>query len=245
MVRGPGRSLLGGGGDGQTYLQKLLAIDSANLIALWPLSETSGTNADDKSLEGNDGTYTGVTLAATTFKNGDPAPQFDGANDFLDIYSAGFNADFNPAEFTLALWVKFASLSVWTDSTARHLAILRADASNRIFMQRTAVDNTIDISYRAGGTINNVSFTDAGGNTDWFHLAVTVSATADELKAYYNFAQIGATQTTLDTWVGALNSTRTLLGAGTQGGSVLDGYMAYAALWKTPLTAEQIAQMAV
>ena len=49
----------------------------------------------DISGNGFDGAYTGVTLGQDGIGDGNTCPLFDGANDFLDFYSAGFSSAFN------------------------------------------------------------------------------------------------------------------------------------------------------
>lgn len=58
-------------------------------IAHWPLTESSGTTAADLiDSPDQDGTYSGVTLAATDGPiSGELAPSFDGVNDEIDAYS--------------------------------------------------------------------------------------------------------------------------------------------------------------
>ena len=230
---------------GQTYLAKLLTIQPTNLIGLWPMGEKSGSVSVDESPEGNDGAYTGVTLNNSTGPTGEPVGLWDGANDFNNIYSAALNADFNNAELTVACWVKVVNAGVWTDTTLRYCMLIRADSNNRVVLFRTATNNQLALEYKAGGTAKQVAFTDAGGRTDWLHLAITASVAAGEVKAYLDGAQVGATLGTLGTWVGALNSTRNHIGAGsTTPTLVWSGYLAYGAVWTKALTPAEVSAVA-
>lgn len=138
-----------------------------------------------------------------------------------------------------------SAAGVWTDATERRLVTLFADSSNLSYLRRTTTNNQLSWQYTAGGTSKTVTLTTAGP-VGWQHIALTISKTADQMIAYINGAQTGATQTGLGTWVGALSNTRTVLGASiTTPLTVWSGYLAHAALWSTPLSAAQVAALAV
>ena len=228
------------------YINKVLGIASGNLIAYWPGNETSGTNADNaEGTAARDGTYSGVTLDAITGPAGLPTGQWDGTNDVLDIYSTSLRDAFNDAEGTAMVWAKVSGAGVWTDSTNRYLLNLRTDSNNQVQFLKLTSNNDIFIRYEAGGVQETVTDSSLAGTLDWFHLAITWSVAADEMKAYINGSQVGSTQTVLGTWVGNLSSTETVIGAAnTTPGSVWDGYLAHPAIWTTPLTGAQILDLA-
>jgi hypothetical protein len=233
---------------GGNYSTKILNTSPANLIGYWPLWEVDGTNADN--LEGTaarDGTYTGVSLNDTLFSNGDPVGLWDGSNDYLDIYSTGGTglADvFDGAEGTVAVWFKVSGAGVWTDGVARYITRLRVDANNFVDLIKWSSNNTLVMRRNAGGTTDQVLPTESG--TDWIHLALTWSEAGNVLRAYVAGAQSGADQGTLGTWVGDLAITTTTIGAAiTTPTNVFDGWLAHYALWDTPLSAAQIANLAI
>jgi hypothetical protein len=102
----------------RSYESKVL---SYSPLAYWKLDETSGTIAVDSSVNANAAAYVGPTLAANTFLDGSPAPNFDGTNDYVNLYSAGLAVDWDaadPNQGTIALWVRVSGAGVWTDGTA-------------------------------------------------------------------------------------------------------------------------------
>ncbi len=233
------------GGDVDAYLQKLLTIQSANLIALWPMSEKSGSVAVDESPEGNDGAYTGVTLNNSTFKNGRPVGLWDGVNDFNNIHSAGFDADFDGDAGTAAIWIKVSGVGVWSDSAVRNpMRLGTGDDLGQIVIVKNDAVGTFQLHRIAGGSTKNVN---VGGltSTDWIHFALTWDTVADELKVYKDGAQQGATQTGLGAFAGALAGGKTLVGAAIATPvQVWDGFLAYAAVWKTALTPAEVLEVA-
>lgn len=214
------------------------------LIGFWRMAEPSGSVSLDSSPEGNNGAYTGVTLGAAGIGDGHTAASFDGTTSFNNIYSAGLAADFTPSEFTLALWAKVSGAGVWTDGVSRRLAILTADASNRVFFTKSATNNTLSFNYLAGATNTNLSVTLS--DTAYVHVALTVSKAADAAILYVNGVQSGVTQTGLGVWVGALASTLCCLGAGsTVPVNIYSGFLANGLLYNRALTATEIASLSL
>ena len=121
------------GGRGGSYMGKVLGIGGGP-IAYWPLSESSGTNAvNEQGTAARDGTFArNVTTmgTGTGIGDGNTAPDFDGTNDYCDVYSVSFRDAFNGAEGTVSLWAQVSGVGIWTDSTRHDLVMLYADASN-------------------------------------------------------------------------------------------------------------------
>lgn len=227
-----------------TYSQRVLATAPANLIAYWPLNETSGTVADNaEGTAARDGAYNGVTLNSSTFTNGDPVGLWDGTNDFGNVYSASLNTVLNGQEITVAGWFKVSGAGVWTDGAFRRLFILEVSVAHNISIFKRSDNNQITFIYTAANT--TVSVTHGFSQTGWVHYAITASLAADQMKAYLNGAQVGTTQTGLGTWAGALVNTGCVIGArNTTPIQVWDGYLAHPAVWTTPLSAAQILALA-
>jgi hypothetical protein len=223
-------------------MEKVLALGP---IAYWPLNESSGAVAYDISGNGYNGAHTGVTLGQTGIGDGNTCPLFDGTNDFTNVYTTGFRDAFNGAEGTLQAWARVFNVGVWTDGlNARRIVNLRVDADNFIRIRKSA-NNTIIYEYKAGGTTENQSKSSMT-TTDWFHVAVTWSVSADAVTYYYDGAQEGTPDATLGTWVGDLASTQNAIGAATTTpDNPWHGYLAHCAVWTSVLTPTQIATLAV
>ena len=229
----------------KSYTEKVLGIENANLIGYWPMNESSGAVAiNAQGVTARNGAYTGVTLGQTGIGDGNTCPLFDGANDYNHIYTTSLRDAFSATAGTVAIWIKASGVGIWTDSTARGLIRLHATNQNQIYLFRTAVNNRITIRYEANNVDDSVDV-DGITTTDWIPIAMTWNKTADQVIAYYNGSQTGATQTGLGVWAGSLASASTCIGAlSTAPDGVWSGYLAHAAVWTKTLTAAQILALA-
>lgn len=236
-------------GSARKYAKKVLRTRSGNLVAYWPLTDPAGSaTAQDLSGNGCAATinadvtlgYAGISPAGKTCAKRTGTTVSEG----ITIYSAALNSAFNPAEFTVAAWIK-ANATIWGDSTIKNFCSIRADVSNRINLSKANSAGAISYAYTAGGTAKSVTYTTASP-IDWIHVAITVSKAADEMKAYFNGSQVGTTQTGLGVWAGALTSGAcSLLGWASGGYFQPDGYMGHAAIWSAALDASEVASLAV
>ncbi len=224
------------------YISVVLGVQSGNLLAFWPLNETSGTNADNaEGTAARDGTYDGVTLNQIAGPFGEEqAGLWDGVNDLTNIYSASFASVFDTDEGSVSIWQKVTA-GAWTDGSGSFAVVLKEDNNNRVRIVKGGTNNTGIAGYEAIGNdkeITKTSFSPAG----WFHVVVTWSVLADEVKVYFDGAQEGATLTGLSTWaIGTLNSNGVAIGAGgTNKSNPYDGYLMYCAVWDTPLSSGDI-----
>lgn len=223
------------------YTNKVIGLTP---IAYWPLAEPSGTTIVDESGNGRNGAYTAVTVAQPGIGDGRTSASFDGATSFGNIFSASLQGAFNGAEGTLALWAKVSAAGVWTDATARDLTNLGVSGSNVPRIQKPTTSNQMQCTYIAGGTNKTVNI--GTSTTAWVHFAMTWSKSADQMIAYINGVQSGATQTGLGVFAGSLSATLTTIGAAsTVPAAVWSGLLAHVAVWATPLSAGQIATLAV
>lgn len=205
-------------------------------IACWPLNEAVGSVAHDVSGHARHGAYTGPTLGQPGIGNGGTCPLFDGINDRINIYSASLAAAFNGAQGTLATWARASGTGMWTDGAERRAISLSADSSNYITLEKYTSNNLLLFLYRAGGTSEQVAISPIS-TLDWISLILTWNKTADQVIAYHNGVQSGATQTNLGTWAGALSSTQCCIGAqSTAASQPWDGRLALAPLWDRALT---------
>lgn len=227
-------------------------------IAYWPLWETSGMVARCLVNTAQNGTYTGVTLGQAGIGDGNTCPLFDGANDYCDIYTAAFKDAFalyndptgllDESEGTVMVWAKVANAGVWTDGADRFLLQLAVDANNRLLCAKTITNNRLFLKYAAGGAFEDQAIN--GMTTiEWMCLGMTWSKSAGangEVKHFLNGVQQGATDTALGVWVGNLAAAATTIGASSTGpAEPWHGWLAHCAVWDTPLTPTQIADLAV
>lgn len=228
----------------QTYIDKVKSIFDTSLIAYWPLNEASGTTAYDVSGNGLHGTYTGVDLGQAGIGDGETSPYFDGANDYVNVYSAGLASAFNGDEGTVLIWYKVTDADVWTDGIDRYLLYIATDGLSIIRLTKRVDANQLLFTYRAGGTFEYGIIT-GQSSTGWIHMAMTWDAVADEVK-YYIDGSLEETDTGLGTWAGNIISTFCHIGAGNEGtAGNTDGYLAHCAIGNTALTPAQIAELAV
>lgn len=220
------------------YNTKLLNIINWN--ALWPLAETSGTNAADIAGGGYDGTSTNVTWNNSTFLDGTPAPLFVPASaSRIATYNATLAAAINKQEGTFACWVQMRNAGVWSDGIARWLYDLRSDGNNRIGANKSTAANTLQYRHFGSSTFRQPNVTVS--TTDWFHLAFTFDGAAT--IAYVNGVAV-ATQAAPGVFAGAVLNTSMVIGAlTTAGDSPHDGSIRYLGFGEYA-TAAQILDMA-
>ena len=222
-----------------SYSQKILNLGP---IAYWPLNDASGTAAVEL-VAGMNGTYSGVDLAQAQAPF--VAPLF-GDGDFCNIYSAGLNAlKAFFTEGTVSIWAKVSGAGVWSDGVARRIfAVISASNQEDYTIRRGVTNEQIVLRSNLGGTAEAVSPTGLT-YTGWFHLAITVSDAADQMKAYINGAQTGTTQTGIGAASGNnLITTQCCIGSeSTTPGNVWSGWLAHCAIFSTALSAANIANL--
>jgi hypothetical protein len=227
---------------GKNYARKLISLfGQSSVVALWPLTDPSGTTITDVSGNGRNGTYTGPTLANAPGPRGNKnVPLFDGVNDYGSLYSASLNSGFNSSEGTLLAWLKVYNAAVYTDTTYDRAIVIGADGNNYVSLHKDQTANYLAVNYRAGSANKNVYI--ATSSLAWLQLGITWSVSADQVKAFFNGAQSSSTLTTLGTWAGSLSTTYTNLAALTSSPTQpWNGWLAYALLLNRAATATEIA----
>jgi hypothetical protein len=225
------------------YSKKILATSYGNLIGYWPLAEVSGSTITDLSSRSHNGTATGFDLLYPGIGDGRSCPNLDGVNDNGNIYSAGLASDFDGQEGAVSLWLRVSGVGVWSDATFRNSLTLRVDANNQLLVRKSTTNNILQGLYIAGGTTKTVNITTS--SIGWLHLAITWSKSGDQVGVYLNGALQGSLLTGLGTWAGSLASNSAVIGAvSTTPTNVWSGTIAHVALWTTPLSTAQIANLA-
>lgn len=230
--------------DGSVYLGLYEEQETTDLIQYLQLDETSGTTANDSSAENNDGSYSSVTVAATTGPiQPDKAPAFNGTNSFVNLYSVALDTDFNEQLGSIVLWIKVTSSSVWTDGAVRAVVALGADTNNYVTIYKPAASNQLIFEYKAGATTVSRTVTNIS-DTGWINVAITWNKASNRVRAYVNGVQQGADVTGLGVWAGALSATGCVVGAFNTGANFWSGYLSHYRLYDVELTATQIATLA-
>lgn len=225
------------------YAQRILHTRPGNLIAYWPLDEQSGAVAHDLSGNAFHGVYTGVDLMQPGIGDGRTSPYFDGTNDYVNIYSAAFNAAWAPTEMTALGWAKM-NASVWQDGTYRHFFILQtAAAQNRLWIRRHASGNgRIEFYQRATSATAASILVQVAYRNDWVCFAISASLSANQVKPYIDGVLCNAPVAfSGTTWNEALAATTTCIGAGsTVPVNSMLGNIAHCALWNCALTPQEM-----
>jgi hypothetical protein len=229
------------------YHETVLTIEPETLIQYLRLNEGYGSTAEDTAPIGNDGYYNeGTVPVAHTFRaygmDGHRAVEFSGGatgnlvEPYDSVEATGLITDFDTDELTVAAWFKLPEANWDSYSTQRTVVSLGEDVNNRLWIYQSAA-NALTWAYVAGGTTKSVTKS-AISDSDWHHVALTVSVAADEMIAYYDGVQEGSTQTSLGTYVGSLED----------GFSYAfynwPGHGAHLATWSTPLSAANIETLA-
>lgn len=142
---------------------------------------------------------------------------------------------FDPHEGSLIVWAKVDGAGVWSDNADRNIALIRADAQNRLILRKTAA-NSLSLSYEA----NNVAdfYVQASTEILWFPIGMTWSLSGDALQYYYKTDNV-ASDSGLGVWTGNLSSIQTLVGAENQDPAfVFHGNLAHGQLYNTAWDAD-------
>jgi hypothetical protein len=224
-------------------------LDSQSNLLQFQLQEATGAGTALAKLNGSlnsayDGTNVNVVTGQAGAGNIPNAYQYVPASaPYTDIYSAALASFFDPTAGTLFMFVKVTNGAVWADGTTRYILRLRTDASNQIEWFKTTTNNLVSIKYEAGGTVETVNLSGLT-TTDFFMVAMTWDKAGDKMKTYLNGVQTGGDQTGLGVWVGALNSSFTLIGGDQVPASLRwDGYAALFGLSTDIWTGSQIAEL--
>jgi hypothetical protein len=216
-------------------------IQTADQIGYWRQTEAAGAAAIDLSPQANDGAYTGVTLGETGIGDGETCPLFDGANDFNEIQSVGFAADWDGNEFTIAGWLKVSAGGIWIDGLQHNAITISKDGNNQLYICAAVGNNTMGIRFVSGG-VDKTSHLAGITSTGWLHVGLTVSETDDEKKTYLN-GLIKATENGLGSWVG--DTALAIIGAANDTpAECWDGWLAHWIILKQAISAAEMLQMA-
>lgn len=229
-------NMVGGGAAAATYQSTIAVIP--NLIAYWPLNETSGTVANDVGGSAYHGTYVNATLNNTAGPGASMgnAPRFDGTGDYVS-----FPADF----LAVTTYRDTGSLSMWLKPVAYAQYAFRLFETNQINILVRLVSGTrLDCNRNGADNVDKIAQINPGSTADWFHLAMTWQIAANGLKAYFNGVVGATTATPSAAGTGALSATGSVIGAASTTANFYNGYIAHVALYSRVLTAPELTTLA-
>jgi len=219
------------------YALRVLALGP---IAYYQLDEASGTTALDTAGSGYHGTYVNAAPGGTGIGDGQTGATFDGTGDVVTIGAAASHIDGD--EGSILVWGKTAA---WTDATLRYLVRFVADSADEVQIAKGTTNNQL-IFRRISTDPVSVTSTALAGSTSYFCAILTWSVSGDALKAYINGAQVGTTQTGLQTLDGTILSTKALIGAGTNAGAnSWSGGIAHVAIFDRVLSGAEALSLGV
>lgn len=218
-----------------SYAQKVKSLFGTSLIGYYPLDETSGTVAYDRSGNARNGAYVAApTLANLLAPGGKLAPLFNGSTQYINLVTSGLQTAINGQEGSVSFWAKSLNAAVWDSASNVGMFVCTVNASNsfNIYHQGAAA-KSLRADYTAGATLD-------GGNatlyypSSWVHISLSWSKAADELILRYNGAIVW-TANSLGTWTGTPVTLR--LGAVT--GAAWNGWLSDLAVTSRPITAAE------
>lgn len=220
------------------YINLVLGVRTASLLAYWPFNEKSGSIVDNaQGVSARDGLYSGISLNASTGPFGGPAGRWALGGDHADMQTASLASVINTAEGSVSVWAKVATAGIWTDATQRRVFYFAVDGSNFVTITRPTVNNRLDGIYRAGGTQELISKT-SYNPTGWMHLVITWSASNDRVRFYVDGTQVGADATGLGTWAGSVSSF--YAGSQTPSTNAWNGFISNLVIWSAELTSAEV-----
>lgn len=230
------------------YIELVREIRQSSLILFLPLNETAGTIARNaQGVAARNGTYTSVALNSKLGIQNYPAPLFDGATSFVDIYSASLNAAWNGNVSQICGWSQVSGAGVWTDGAVREIfAISSIGNPDFIIFRKNNANNQLRVLLKR----NNVtgSQVQAFSDTGWFWWSVEISAAGVTVYVRpLGGAEINFSAANVQSWSANLLSTRTCIGALTDTPTnVFAGFEQFFSIWAgVNLTADERAELAL
>lgn len=185
----------------QTYANQIKSMFGSSLLAYYPLDETSGTVAYDRSGNGRNGAYVASpTLANLLAPGGKLAPLFNGTTQYVEFSNSGLPAVWNGQEGSISFWYKALNAAVWDGASNRNLFLSSLTNNSLIIQHQGVTAKSLRALYTAAGTAD-------GGNhnphypTAWNHCSVSWSKANDHFIWWNNGSIIGE-YNTLGTWAG-------------------------------------------
>jgi len=214
----------------QVHATTIFHAPSVNgLVGYWNFNDGSGTTAEDKSGQGNNGTLTNMDPATDWVdgKVGSGALDFDGSNDYVDAGSSS-SLRFHTGDFTVTGWIKSDSLT-----GTRTLGTTYLDLNTGWFFGTS--NSKLGYYTNAWKSANTTLVTG-----QWYHIGITVDASGNYIF-YLNGNSDGSGASTLPA-----NTTESFkIGAyGASGGlGRFDGLIDEVRIYNRALSANEISRL--
>jgi len=169
---------------------------------------------------------------------------YNGTTSYTNAYSSELDILFDPTQGTLLALIEITDSNVWTDGIARFAAFFGADqTANFAYISKSATHNRIDLVYEAGNIVKLITLS-SQTFTGRRLLTLTWDTNVDQVKGYVNDTLIN-TLSGLGTWVGALSSTNSIIGAiNTVPQNGWKGNLAFVGLYDQALSQSNIIRVA-
>jgi hypothetical protein len=232
------------------FQSKITGMQPDNLIAYWPLGESAGPTAWDRSGNARNGVYSGsgVTYSQSGIGDGSPSILLDGTNGLVNVYSASFAAAFDPTEGALVGWCKVADVGDWAIGTGPHYLFNFAGSpasTGSLDSGIITLSNALRYERRGSG-VNETASIPSAATPEWIFFAAVWSEGDDIFEAYFRnetgpLQSIGTSG--LSNWAQPLVSTSVVLGALDTTHPNWSGNLAHVAVWDIRLTSAEILEL--
>lgn len=172
------------------YLARIKNHFGSALVAYYPLDETAGTTAYDRSGHGYNGVYTSPTLSQYSGLGLKPRCGFDGSLTVVNITDVNFLAALNQSEGAIAIQLCPSTADLWTSASTYYF--VHIGGTNNFYVRGNHSSTNRNIAFEVKQ--NNVSkFTgrnNANGGTGWVSSVINWSATGNEVSQMRNGVKI-------------------------------------------------------
>jgi hypothetical protein len=223
-----------------TYQQKTLKYSP---VAYWPLDEVSGTNANCLVNAAQDGTFArDVSAMGTTMgPDGETAPVFNGAGDYINIDTAALEAAFDGDEGSWMIWVQPVESAQWNDTNLRRPFTIYGNngTDDQLYFQADGGGNMLQVR-RGSGVDRNDSIAVSGAG--WVHFTGRWSRTNNETEIFKDGVGTGSPAICDQNWSSATFA-RALIGAWAASSLPWAGGIAHVALFDRVLSDTEIEEL--
>ena len=170
----------------------------SDLVGWWKFDEESGTNAEDVSDTGNDGTLTNMADSDwVAGKNGN-ALEFDGADDVVLIPA---DSAYPAGDFSFSCWFKLSSGDTHRTIVASQKYYTAGKDGNWLFKVYDSSGANPRLNFASwNGTssllinkFESITFSEGVAPSDWHHAAFVHDDSASTIQFYFDGSTVGST----------------------------------------------------